>query len=129
MTDFSNVERNIKGFFGKYGKEGYIELFLTNYLYEFTMYWLRSEDKRDSYNSALKFHLKGEDIASLKETQDYQVKIKASCSKKAKQIVSKLKVEGLIEKWETIPLEDPKLNKLLQSAIDEVFESTTKNDN
>ena len=45
MTE-PQAEQNIKEFLEKYGKEGFLELFFTNYLYELSEYYLHSKGKK-----------------------------------------------------------------------------------
>jgi hypothetical protein len=130
VNNFNDAEKNIKEFLEKKGKEGYVRLFLSNFLFEFMMYWLRSEDDENSlYNTAFKFHLKGKNIASLKDTEDYQKKIKEVCKIKADKIVDKLKNEKIIEEIDSFSLDDPKINTLIQTVIEEVFEEVNKDGN
>lgn len=119
----SDAEKNIKGFVEKYGTEGFMRVFLSNYLFELILYQLRSEDTTQSYNSALKFHMKGKDIASLKDTEAYQDEIKKICAKKAGYIIERLKKEGIVESWEKIQFNDPRISEIIQDSLKEIFKT------
>lgn len=42
-TSKADAERNLKEFLDKYGREGFLRLLLTNYLFELAMYYLHTD--------------------------------------------------------------------------------------
>ena len=120
MTE-PNAEQNIKEFIAKYGKEGFLKLFFTNYLYELAEYYLHSRGKKDE-DAGLLFYVdfKGR-IYSPQELAQFRNDLRKACSERAVRIVQKIRDLGLVEQLGEDPSANPEVSRLLTKSLDEIL--------
>lgn len=120
------AESNIQEFLKKYGEKGFLELLLTNYLFELVMYYLHSEKNPSAQiqeDTSYRFYVDGrEQVYPPEQIEKFKHDLRAECKKKAVLIVEKLEKMGLIEKLTENVMTEPKVVQLIQ----ETFESITK---
>lgn len=120
MTTPTNADKNLKEFLEKYGEEGFLKLFITNYLFELVNYFLHSkgEDKNDpSY--LMHVNYKGVPYGP-QEIDKFNAAIKQECSKRANLIVEELKKTGSLKKFMSEPTADPEVASLLEKAFQSI---------
>lgn len=126
MTSKTIAESNIQEFLEKHGREGFLELFLTNYLFELVMYYLHSEKNPSAQireDTSYTFYVGGRERAySPEQIEKFKQNLRAECRKKAKVIVERLKKMKLLERLPKDIMAEPEVAKLVQNA----FRSITK---
>jgi len=123
----ADVESNIREFLEKYGKEGFLELLLTNYLYELTMYYLHSEKNPPAVkeDTSYRFYVDGrEQVYSSEETDAFRRDLRTECKRKARSMVDGLKEQKLIEKLSWPVSADPEIVSLVTSAFESIMKGS-----
>ena len=85
MVPLGNSEDKLEEFLNKYGPEGFLQLFFTNYLYELVQHFLHSKGKGDNDTSSL-YYLYQEREISAEKIEQFEKQLKKACSKRAKII-------------------------------------------
>jgi len=116
-----SAEQNIKEFIAKYGKEGFLKLFFTNYLYELAEYYLHSKGKKGE-DAGLLFYVdfKGR-VYSPQELAQFRNELRKACSERAVWIVQKIRDLGLVEQLGEDPSANPEVSRLLTESLDEIL--------
>lgn len=126
VTNKSSAESNLREFFEKHGREGFLKLLLTNYLFELAMYYLHSEKNpaaQVSEDTSYRFYVDGrERVYPPEQIERFKRDLRAECKKKATLVVETLRKMGLIERLSEDVMAEPKVSELVQKA----FESITK---
>jgi hypothetical protein len=117
----NNVDENVKEFFARYGEEGFLQLFLTNYLYELIQYFLHSKMSGEDDLSLLYYVPYQNKIYSLEENEDFENKLRKECQNSAKKIVKELTKSNTITKIGRYPLEHPEVAKLLADEFESIL--------
>lgn len=117
----NNVDENVKEFFARYGEEGFLQLFLTNYLYELLQYFLHSKMSGEDDLSLLYYLPYEKKTYSLEETKEFENKLRKECKNSAKKIVKELAKLNLIAKIGRSPLKHPKVAKLLAEEFESIL--------
>jgi len=115
-----DAEKNLKEFLKEHGREGLLELFLTNYLFELVMYYLHSEKNKPAVNddTGYRFYVDGRDrVYPAEKIETFKRELKAECQKKAVAIVTIIKEKELLDKLEREILEDPHIAQLASAAF------------
>lgn len=116
---FSNEEKNVKEFMEKYGKEGFLKLFLTNYLYELVMYYIHSSSTKEDEDTGFRFYVNALNKSySIKEIDQFKKDIRAECSKKADVIIAEIKELGILEELSKDPTSNPKVMELIKKSFE-----------
>jgi len=120
MTE-PQAEQNIKEFMEKYGKEGFLELFFTNYLYELSEYYLHSKGKKGE-DAGLLFYVdfRGR-VYSPQEIEQFRKDLRQACRKRAVLIVQRIKQLDLIEQLCQDPSTNPEVSCMLTESLDEIL--------
>ncbi|HXQ91951.1 MAG TPA: hypothetical protein VN739_03025 [Nitrososphaerales archaeon] len=115
-----DAEKNLKAFLKEHGREGLLELFLTNYLFELVMYYLHSEKNKPAVNddTAYRFYVDGRDrVYPAEKIEAFKRELRTECRKKAVAIVTIIKEKELLDKLEREILEDPQIAQLASAAF------------
>lgn len=115
--------KNLVEFFEEHGEEGFLDLFLTNYLFELVQYFLHSRSNgKDDTSIAYYFDFEGKKF-SQESLDKLEVGIRRECSRKAKEIVQKLKELSILEKIVNKPLDSPEVADLVKQNLEEILKS------
>jgi hypothetical protein len=115
-----DAENKLREFIDRYGIEGFVTLFFTNYLYELVLHFLHSKGKGDSDTSRLYYAFKGK-VYTPEETEKFEKELRYECSKRARAVVNSLKELGLLTKFTDKTIEDPKVVSLLQENLESIL--------
>jgi len=120
MTTLSDADKNMKEFIEKYGEEGFLKLFITNYLFELVNYFLNTTAKDEKDPSYL-MHVNYKGIPYTHEEIDkFNSAIKQECAKLATIIVDKLKTMDALKNFVIEPTPDPRILPLLEEAFQSI---------
>lgn len=120
MASSNEAENKLREFIDRYGIEGFLTLFFTNYLYELVLHFLHSKGKGESDTSRLYYTYQGK-VYTPEEIEKFEKELKYECSKRARTIVNSLKELGLLKKLTDKPLEDPEVTKLLEENLESIL--------
>ena len=125
MTSTADADRNLKEFINRYGPEGFLILYFTNYLFELTMHFLHSRGEGDKDTSQLYYVYRGE-VYSPAEIEGFEKELKRECSKRARTIVDFLKERDLLDKLTVESLKNPRISALLQENLESILEEISE---
>lgn len=128
MTNKTDAEAKVQQFLNEHGKDGFLKLFLTNYLFELAMYYLHS-DKNPSVkikeDTSYRFYVDGQEhVYPPEDLEKFKHDLIIECRKKASLIVQELKKSGAFERLTENVVEDPEVAKLVQIAFQSLRERT-----
>ena len=117
-----DAEQNLKQFLAKYGREGFLKLFLTNYLFEMLLFYLHSKPRkeRDDTSYSLYVNPKGQTYSN-EQIDSFKSRLRKECANRAESIVKTSKELGLLERLGEDPTKDPEISELLQQAFDSII--------
>ena len=80
-NNFKDAEKNLENFLKKYGMEGFLKLFYTNYLFDLVTYYIQSQDNVRERNPSYLYHfdIKGNPFPPTK-IDDFNRRLKTVCS-------------------------------------------------
>lgn len=120
-----SAENNIKEFLDKHGREGFLQLFLTNYLFELIMFYLHSEKNPSAQireDTSYVFYGGGRERAySSEQIEEFKRDLRAECKKKAEGIVEKLKEMKILGRLTDDVMKEPEVTKLVQKAFKSII--------
>ena len=125
MTSTADADRNLKEFINRYGPEGFLILYFTNYLFELTMHFLHSKGEGDTDTSQLYYAYRGK-VYSPAEIESFEKELKRECSKRARIIVDLLKEHDLLDKLTVESLKNPRISALLQENLESILEEISE---
>lgn len=113
------MEKNITEFLERHGQEGFLKLFLTNYLYDLVMYYLHSSGRDREEDTSYHFYFGADDrVYSAEEIDRLREAVRKECSRRASLIVSEMKRRKILDKAIRSPKQmSPELFKLVQDAL------------
>jgi len=124
----ADAERNLQEFLQAHGKEGFLSLLLTNYLFELAMYYLHSEKNPAAQvreDTGYRFYVDGQDrVYRPEQIEQFKHDLRAECEKKVLLIIEKLKQMELLDKISEDLMADPKLVELVQEAFGSITQKT-----
>ena len=128
VTSKADLEKNLQEFLKKHGREGFLRLLLTNYLFELTMYYLHSEKNPEAQvreDTGYRFYVDDKDrVYEPKQIEQFKLDLRRECEKKAVLIVKNLKEMRLLEKLDEDFMADPRIAKLVQEAFKSITQKT-----
>lgn len=128
MASKIDAESNIQKFLRRHGREGFLELFLTNYLFELVMYYLRSEKNPSAQireDTSYTFYVGGREQAySPEQIEEFKRDLRAECRKRAILIVAEIKEMKLLERLTEDVMAEPEVAKLVQRAFKSITRRT-----
>ena len=116
-----SIDENFKRFLEKFGKDGFVQLFFTNYLYELLLYYLHSKgqgEKDTSYSFYYNYSQKR--IYTPEEIDEFKSNLRKECSKKAESIINELKALNLTFDF-TDPSENSNVAEIIGSAVKKIL--------
>jgi hypothetical protein len=120
MTDIDSSDKNFRAFIAEYGEEGFLRLFLTNYLFELVTYYLHSQDQgEDDPGYLMHVDHKG-DLRSAEEIDKFNQTLRKECADRADRIVEVLKTVGPLKEFVSSSETDERLRSLLNQAFKEL---------
>lgn len=125
MTSTIDADRNLKEFMDRYGPEGFLILYFTNYLFELTMHFLHSKGEGDKDTSQL-YYTYREKVYSPAEIESFEKELKSECAKRARTIVDSLKEHNLLDKLTVESLKSPRISALLQENLESILEEISE---
>jgi hypothetical protein len=127
-TSKADAERNLKEFLEAHGREGFLRLLLTNYLFELAMYYLhtgKNPAAQVTEDTGYRFYVGGrERVYKPDEIDRFKQDLRGECEKKAILIVEKLGKMELLEKLDKDFMADPRVAKLVQEAFESMTQKT-----
>jgi len=127
-TSKADAERNLKEFLDKHGREGFLKLLLTNYLFDLAQYYLHTEKNpavKVREDTGYRFYVGGrERVYKPGEIEQFKQDLRRECEKKALLIIENLKKMELLEKLDGDFMADPKVAKLVQEAFESITQKT-----
>jgi hypothetical protein len=111
----------------KYGKPGFVTLFLTNFFYELILYYLQSGSSDKNKDSQYFFHynVTKKRAFTPEELDDFRNDLRVICAKRAKEIVKQLEKENLIDTIE-LSKDDARLTTRIDDTIREILNIVTR---
>jgi hypothetical protein len=124
----AEAESNLRGFLEKHGREGFLRLLLTNYLFELAMYYLHTE-KNTAANiredTGYRFYVDGQNRTyGAEEIEKFKRDLRQECRKKAVVVVQKLADMNLVARLTEDYMTDPKVAQLVQEAFESITQRT-----
>lgn len=121
MENFEEADKNLRGFLEKYGSEGFLKLFFTNYLVDLVSYYVQTRGKTKDEDPGYLFHfdIKGEPH-SQEKNEKFHLDLRKVCSEYSNTIVETLKQSYNLEELASKPL-DPETRVLLDSAFEKII--------
>jgi len=117
-TTKDQAKDNLDQFFGKYGKEGFLQLFLTNYLQELVLLYLHSKPRAESDDtSSLLYADSTGKPYSTTQVDAFKTRLRKECGRRAAAIVKIAKDSGLLERLS----EDPTSNPHILAEVEVAF--------
>lgn len=127
-TSKADAERNLKEFLDKHGREGFLRLLLTNYLFELAMYYLHTDKNPAAQvreDTGYRFYVGGKErVYKPNEIERFKQDLRIECEKKALLIIENLKKMEILEKLHEDFMADPKVAKLVQEAFESMTQKT-----
>jgi len=126
-TTKADAEKNLREFLDRHGKDGFLRLLLTNYLFELAMYYLHSEKNPPAVkeDTSYRFYVDGKERVYKPEAiERFKLDLRKECEKKALLIIENLKKKQLIEKLDTDFMADPKVAELIREAFESLRQKT-----
>lgn len=123
----AGAENNLKEFLDRHGKDGFLRLLLTNYLFELAMYYLHSEKNPPAVreDTGYRFYVDGRKRVYKPEAiERFKQDLRRECEKKALLIIDNLKKTDALDKLDTNFIADPKVAKLVQEAFESLTQKT-----
>ena len=119
-NNFKDAEKNLENFLEKYGMDGFLKLFYTNYLFDLVTYYIQSQDNVRERNPSYLYHfdIKGNPFPPTK-IDNFNRRLKTVCSEHALKIVTSLKDQTNLADLVTNPL-DVNSRKLLDDAFEKI---------
>jgi len=121
IPTIKEADQNLVQFIEKSGKEGYVHLFTTNYLYELIQYYLHSRGTGEQNTSLFFYYSQSQKRTfSPDEIKKFKENLRLECSKRAKQIVDNLQQSNF--SFELIdPTLNPRVGEMLTESIKHVL--------
>jgi hypothetical protein len=125
-TSKADAEKNLNEFFRAHGREGFLRLLLTNYLFELVMYYLHT-GKNPAFqvreDTSYRFYVDGKDrVYNSDEIERFRNDLRTECEKKGILIIQTLEEMKLLNILDEDFIAHPQVAKLVQEA----FESLTR---
>lgn len=122
----SEADRNFREFFDRHGKEGFLQLFLTNYLFELVQYFLHSELKgKDDTSITYYINFRGR-LYRPEEIDQFEADLKEECRRRAQTVVKQLKELGIAEQIARDPLMHPKVSELVVQQLENILKEVVE---
>jgi hypothetical protein len=126
MSEENMAESNITKFFEKYGTEGFLRLYFTNYLFELVMHFLRTEDPDDiRYDSSYHYHFLKDAVVTPEKEEEFRKNIRKECAKKADEIVKYLRKRKLVDKI-AVGFYKDSVAKMVQISLKDILTKFSK---
>jgi len=126
--DANKAESNLREFMKKHGREGFVKLLLTNYLFELVMYYLHSgknPSAQVSEDTSYRFYVDGQErVYPPEQIERFKRDLRFECQKKASLVVKTLREMDLIEKLSANFMEEPRVARLMQRAFKSITQRT-----
>jgi hypothetical protein len=122
-----DAEKNLREFLGRHGKDGFLRLLLTNYLFELAMYYLHSDKNPPAVkeDTGYRFYVDGrERVYKPEAIERFKLDLRKECEKKALLIIENLKTMQVIEKLDADFMTDPKVTELVGKAFESLTQKT-----
>ena len=117
----ADAEKNLNEFVASHGTDGFVELFLTNYLFELVMYYLQTERSVAKESTGYRFYVDGRDrVYPAESIEAFKGELRHQCRKKATAIVGVIKNKGLIDRLGQEIVLDREVAQLLVNAFEEI---------
>ena len=124
----ADAERNLRGFLEKHGREGFLKLLLTNYLFELAMYYLHSGKNPAAQireDTGYRFYVDGRNRAyTADQIEEFKRDLRKECEKKAAVIVRRLTEMKLVGRLTEDFMADPNVARLVQEAFESMTQKT-----
>lgn len=117
----SEADRNLKEFYSRHGAEGFLQLFLTNYLFELVQYFLHSEMKGEDDTSITYYINYRGRLYRSKDIDEFEADLKKECGRRAQAIVRRLKEMKIAEQIMREPLMHPKVTELVVQQLETIL--------
>ena len=117
------AERNLDQFTEKYGQEGFLKLFLTNYLFELVLLYLQSKPrKRDVDDTSYLFYVnfQGESY-STEQMDSFKTRLRKECAVRADSILKADKEFESLKYLVKDPTKNPEIYEYLGRAFDSLI--------
>ena len=115
------IDENFEKFLEKFGKDGFVQLFFTNYLYELLLYYLHSKGQGENDTSySFYYNYSQKRTYTPEEIDEFKSNLRKECSKKAESIIDELKALNLTFDF-TDPSENSKVAEIIGSAVKKIL--------
>lgn len=113
-----DAENNLNEFLKRYGRDGFLKLFLTNYLQELVLLYLHSRPRKESddTSSLLYVNFRGQSYTNS-QIDDFKKRLRQECATRAEQIVDTVTTSGLLDRLAEDPSENPQVSQELEVAF------------
>lgn len=122
----SEADRNLRDFFNRHGEEGFLQLFLANYLFELVQYFLHSELKGEDDLSRLYYvNFRGE-LYKPEDMDRFETDLMKECGRSARTVVRQLKELNIMDRIAREPLSDPRVAKLVARQFERMLRQVVR---
>jgi len=113
-----DAENNLDAFLQKHGREGFLKLFLTNYLQELVLLYLHSRPRKESDDTSSLFYVnfRGQSYTTS-QIDEFKRRLRGECATRAQHIVDNVKDSGFLERLAEDPARNPQVPKELEVAF------------
>ena len=121
-----NYQKNIGEFMKKYGIDGFLRLYFTNFLFKAIKFQMRSKLEGSDLNKdpGVVYYIHNNKIGKIEEIEKFEKELKEICSKAAKTLVKELEkneklkdlFEGNLDK-----IDDEKVQKELEKSFHDLL--------
>lgn len=113
-----DAQRNLNQFIEKYGREGFLKLFLANYLQELVLLNIHSRPRKGNDDTSALFYLnyRGESYTAS-QVENFKKRLRKECASRAEEIVRAAKESGLLDKLTEDPSQTPGISEQLEAAF------------
>lgn len=128
MSSKTDAEAKLQQFLSKHGREGFLKLLLTNYLFELAMYYLHSEKNPAAQireDTGYRFYVDSQEkVYPPEEIERFKNDLRAECKKKAAVIVANLRKMEILDKLGEDITQNPAVVELVQKAFESITQRT-----
>ena len=125
MFNKENAEENIKQFIEKHGQKGFLELILSNYLFELIMFYLhtdKSDRAKQDEAASYRFYVNNEEKTfTFEQIDDFKEELKEECNRKAKEMSLLIIEKNTLQKIDESLLLNDEIINMMEESMNEIL--------
>jgi hypothetical protein len=113
-----SADKNLKEFLERYGEEGFLKLFFTNYLFELVSYYIHNRGENEADDPSFLMHVDDKGVTRTNDdVAKFNESLRKQCLLRAELVIAKLKETGSLKDFISTPISDPRVVSLLDEAF------------